>query len=496
MKNNIAVVVGGSLAGVLSAQVLSRYFQKVIVVDRDPEPSNDTPRSVPQSFHSHFLHHHGGGLINDLIPGYFEQMEKEGAYLVHAQRMAWNFFGHWVSKTADMKDVCFSWSSSRAMIDRVCRELVQKNPQVEWRYGVAVEDLIYDKTNNQITGVKTSAGEILASLTVDASGNTSKTPEWLVKLGLPKVHEPTLPINVMYTSRLYERSPDSSLPNDKYDLVMNWPPDPVTKRGGLCFPIENNRWHVSFAVQCGADFPATDEGFKDFAKSLNTQHIYEIINESKPASDIRRMKALRTYWRRYDKMKNLPDGIIAVGDALCRLNPLFAQGMTVTALTARDLDSCLKASTDIKGLAKTYYKKTSKYLQNAWMVTSSEDYRHKELWPYKTADLPLPVVRALNWFSTKVFRQVCQSGYLFSRFVKVMGLSAPPPSLLFNPVALGRVILAGLGLIKPREQEPFLLKPKVLLSDKSGDVGTHSTDVYHSQGRGQETHPDFVGMGK
>ena len=51
-----AIVIGGSIAGLLSARVLSDYFQRVIVLDRDTLPlTPQARRGVPQSVQPHVL---------------------------------------------------------------------------------------------------------------------------------------------------------------------------------------------------------------------------------------------------------------------------------------------------------------------------------------------------------------------------------------------------------------------------------------------------------
>lgn len=51
-----AVVIGGSVAGLLTAYVLSKHFQEVIIVEKDNFAGNDTVRSgTPQANHIHLL---------------------------------------------------------------------------------------------------------------------------------------------------------------------------------------------------------------------------------------------------------------------------------------------------------------------------------------------------------------------------------------------------------------------------------------------------------
>lgn len=51
-----AVVLGGSIAGLLAAHVLSRHFERVTLIERDAFPAGDEPRKgVPQSYQLHGL---------------------------------------------------------------------------------------------------------------------------------------------------------------------------------------------------------------------------------------------------------------------------------------------------------------------------------------------------------------------------------------------------------------------------------------------------------
>ncbi|MCC5650021.1 hypothetical protein LC609_09260 [Nostoc sp. XA013] len=52
-----ALVIGGSIAGLLAAQVLTKYFNQVTIIERDHLSAQPEQRpGVPQAHHLHILH--------------------------------------------------------------------------------------------------------------------------------------------------------------------------------------------------------------------------------------------------------------------------------------------------------------------------------------------------------------------------------------------------------------------------------------------------------
>src|ERR1700745_2432558 len=75
-----AVVIGAGLGGLSAARVLADYFDEVIILDRDELPDDAAPRpGVPQGKHPHRLL--GGGLkaLENLFPGFGNELMRAGA---------------------------------------------------------------------------------------------------------------------------------------------------------------------------------------------------------------------------------------------------------------------------------------------------------------------------------------------------------------------------------------------------------------------------------
>ena len=90
------------------------------------------------------------------------------------------------------------------------------------------------------------------------------------------------------------------------------------------------------------DFPPLDEaGFLAFARSLPNPEFYKAIANAEPVSPIYSYRATTNRLRHYEQLK-LPNGFIALGDAVCAFCPVYGQGMTVSALSAMVLQQWLQ----------------------------------------------------------------------------------------------------------------------------------------------------------
>jgi flavin-dependent dehydrogenase len=75
-----AIVVGAGLGGLSAARALSDYFDEVMILDRDELPDDAIPRpGVPQGKHPHGLLGGGVKALENLFPGFGNELMRAGA---------------------------------------------------------------------------------------------------------------------------------------------------------------------------------------------------------------------------------------------------------------------------------------------------------------------------------------------------------------------------------------------------------------------------------
>jgi 2-polyprenyl-6-methoxyphenol hydroxylase-like FAD-dependent oxidoreductase len=430
-----AVVAGGSMAGLLATRVLADHFERVTLIERDVLPSNYEPRKgVPQGRHAHVLLVRGQGIMESFFPGLTEELCAAGAVLVGVPEFAWLHAGHW--RVRYHSDLSFL-AMSRPLLEISIAKRVRALPNVTIQDGTRVEGLRHDH-ERRITGLHTSsvrphrpADEIEAELVVDATGRGSATPRWLKELQFdaPRVDQIAAPVT--YATSTFRRVPP--LPY-WCSLVITGAP---ARRAGFIFGIEGERWLVSLSAFFDEPVPRSHEEFLTYARTLPTPELYEAIRHSQPLSDVVHYHLAGSVRHRYERLRHFPEGLIMVGDAVCSFNPVYGQGMTVSAIEAETLHHAL-ATAKQKGrlgsdFGQHWFRSIHPTIDVAWGSVQVEDYRFPELKdqrPYR--------IRPLQWYMERVHQATYRNPVVANQFYRVLNFLAPPTSL-FRPRILAEV---------------------------------------------------------
>lgn len=459
-----AVVIGGSIGGMLAARVLADHYDEVILVERDHFPPGSENRpGVPHARHLHFFMKRGLMVVDRLFPGVRADLLAAGSHLVDQGtdfRILYRY--GWSPRVKTGLDLI---TFTRPLLESTMREHLRPHPKVRFIEGFEVAGLVTSEDRSAVAGVRlvprrrvdgeTEEQILKADLVVDSSGRMSPAPQWLEEIGYEAPQEAEVDAFWGYSTRIYE--PPADFKADwKILLLMNRPP--YQPRAGIVQPIEGGRWLVTIAGVMH-DYPPTEEdAFLQFARSLSSPELYNAISQAKPLSKIWGYRKTSNRLREYDKLSAMPKGFVALGDSVCAFNPVYGLGMTLTGLEVEELERCLIASDGGRTLDPlTFQKGVGKLVTAPWALTTGEDLR----WPATQGGEITPKVKVMHWYIDQVIRLIPSSPEVYVAFQEVNHMLKGPESL-FRPAVLFRVLKQALTPAKtPKAAKAPVTAPAV-----------------------------------
>ncbi len=434
-----AVVIGGSMAGLLAARVLRDRFDRVTLVERDGLARGPLPRRpVPQGSHVHVLLVRGLMILDGLFPGLRDELVQRGAVVVNAGRgLAWHYGGRWRAPFED--DLSFI-SLTRPLLEAAIAERVRALPGLSVLEGSGVAGLLAD--GRQVAGVRLAGkgadgAPLAAELVVDASGRGSRMPRWLADAGFAPPRESRTAMRVAYASCLFPRP---ARPFPWQALLFG---EPAARRAGSIFPVEGDRWLVTLAGFFDEATPEDHDSFLAFAQSLALPDLAMALRGLEPLSAVSRYTFAGAVRRHYEELGDPPDGLLVIGDAMCSFNPVYGQGMTVAALEAELLARSLKAAT-LAGrppgsIARAWFREAARIVDFAWTAASLEDC----LYPQLRGERGFGIALAQAYLD-RVHRASHRNGRVTRQLYRVLNLLDPPGSLL-RPRLIADILARGAG---------------------------------------------------
>jgi 2-polyprenyl-6-methoxyphenol hydroxylase-like FAD-dependent oxidoreductase len=372
MGRDHAVVIGASIAGMCAARVLSDHYDKVTVFERDDLPDQPGNRSaVPQGRHVHLLMARGADEFEGLFPGLLDGMVAEGVPKLENRPDCISFgaAGHLLGTQTTLHDEFTAYVPSRPHLEWQIRRRAMAIPNVDVvRRGVA--EPRYEPAEERVTGVLLDANDessaVQADLVVDATGRGTRLPAWLEQWGFGRPTEDTVDVGIKYATHQV-RIPDNLI-KEKVVVAGANREKPVGL-GMLLY--EDGLWGLTTFGTGKVEPPHDFEGMCALADDILPSHVSVALRQGEPVGDVAFHAYPTSRWRRYDQMKRFPTGIIPLGDAVVSFNPTFGQGMTMTSIQARNLQTVLSSGDhDIAGrLAKA----TAKTTWPVWAMTAIGD---------------------------------------------------------------------------------------------------------------------------
>jgi 2-polyprenyl-6-methoxyphenol hydroxylase-like FAD-dependent oxidoreductase len=442
-----AVVIGASIAGLLAARALSDFYERVTIFERDQLPAvGEGRKAVPQGRHPHALLGSGRRAIEELLPGFSDELMAAGGLSAAAGEIRVVVAGHELTREADGADVLLA---SRPLIEGLVRRRVRALANVTLRERCDVLELRTPNDHGRVTGVRVRSRsgkrveeQVDADLVVAANGRAARVPAWLEALGYPRPDEERLPIDVMYVTRLIRLRPGAFA--DKVVLIGARPGLP---RSLFLVAQENQQWLVTPSGYGPEHHPPTDEdGYLEFIGRVAPPDVLAAIRDAEPVGDLVTHGFPANQRRRYERLRRFPDGLLVIGDAISNFNPLYGQGMSVAALEAIELRRCLERGE--KRLAQRFFRSAAKVVDQAWELAVGGDLGLPEV----EGDRPL-LLRLSNAYVERLLRVAEHDPVVATAFNDVCDLLVPPAEVM-RPRILWRVLRGNLRRMPWPRNEP------------------------------------------
>ncbi len=437
VRGRRAVVLGGSIAGLLAARVLVEHYSEVQVLDRDDlEFDRGLRRGVPQARHIHALLPRGRDILEELFPGLTAELIADGAAagdLVGDARL--HLSGHRFARGhSDLPTI----SASRPFLEDRVRARVRCLPRVRFVDPCDAVGLVADDPGQRIIGVRilrradnSTEETVDADLVVDAMGRGSRTPLWLQGFGHEPPQEDRIELDLVYVTRHYQL-PADALDGDWGTLQG---PTVTSPRGGILARLEAGTWMVTLFGLVGEQPPTSEEGFLAFARSLNFPDIHHAIRYAQPLDEPIAFRFPAAVRRRYERASSLPDGLLPVGDSVCSFNPIYGQGMTVAGLAALALRTHLQARPTPD--PRRFVGELAELLDPPWEMAVGGDLALPGVQGPRTHK-----VRLAGTYMARLHAAAAHDAGLATAFARVMALVDPPEALMRPQIAL-RVLRPG-----------------------------------------------------
>jgi 2-polyprenyl-6-methoxyphenol hydroxylase-like FAD-dependent oxidoreductase len=418
-----AVVLGASMAGLLAARVLTEAYHNVTVIDRDVLPQTGAHRrGVPHGRHLHALQPRGREVLEELFPGFTADAVQAGAQTgdgLGTLRLVLS--GHRLRQVDVDRLGLFV---SRPFLEDRVRARVRALRGVTFVEGSDIVDLMTTPDRRRVTGTTVRGADeqpqqITADLVIDATGRGSRTPVWLHEWGYQHPAEDRIDIGLGYATRTFRLRPGAT-GHDNFIAVGATLDNP---RMGALGAMEHGQHILTLGGILG-DYPPTDPaGFDAFAASLPAPDITEAIEAAEPLDDPVAFRFPASVRHRYERLREFPDGLLVIGDAISSFNPVYGQGMTVAANQAMALRQLLARTTQPP--PRQYFQLIAKTVDPPWDIAVGADLAFPDVPGTRTIQN-----RLINAYMPRLHAAAAHDAALSAAFARVVGLIDRPEGLL------------------------------------------------------------------
>ena len=397
---------------------------------------------TPQDRHPHLLLAGGLKALEEIFPGFSNDLSDAGAVPVRlAQDIRYERadVGVLPMRNFDLSVLC----ASRPLIEFILRCRVLAIDNIKLRSHCRLTSVL--SVEGAVRGVRLDLGSraletLDAELVVDASSRARPTLELLDELGWERPLISEVGVDLTY-STVVVKIPDHAMPDAK--IVRTFPNPPISALNAALLPLEGGNWTAAIAAPVGISRPNNWDAYLDTLCRLITPTIFEVLRHTEAPKWIDHFGFLTSVWRHFERMPRLPRGILPVGDAICRFNPTYGQGMSVAALEARLLQDVLaSAATEpdpLAGVQAEFMARVESILRTPWDMSTNTDLA----FPKTRGRRPDNFVE-MQQSDAALFRAVVADPVVHRAMVEV-GQLLQPGSLLHEPDIKQRIAAASVS---------------------------------------------------
>lgn len=232
-------------------------------------------------------------------------------------------------------------------------------------------------------------------------------------------------MGVHYTTRLFRRRP-ADLDGCRH-VVASVPPD--GRRGGFAVAVEDDRCLLTLVGVLGERPPTDLDGFVEYARTLDTGDLHALADGAAPVSEAA-TGAFPAYLRRhYEQLRRLPGGHVAVGDAVCSYNPVYAQGMSMALRQAALLGETIDRH-GTEQIGPAFYRRATPMIDAAWTMATSVDLSHADVEGPRTV-----AWRVLDRYVDRLLRAAHHDPVVANTYLRVISMITPLQGILHPRIA-------------------------------------------------------------
>ena len=223
-------------------------------------------------------------------------------------------------------------------------------------------------------------------------------------------------------------------------------PEPGRPKMFAVMGYENGTAMFGVGTMAGLEPPRTTAEMVAFAADFAPTRTLVALAEAEPLGEVAHYRVPSNRWRRYDKMRRFPAGLITFGDAICSFNPIYGQGMTVAAVESLILRECLRDGD--RDLPRRFFRSSAKKIRIAWQSAVGSDLALPEV----EGRAPLSM-RLSNMYLDRVMAAAESDPTVMMRFLRVIGMIDSPAKLL-SPSFAFRVLGTQRDRYRPAHRQP------------------------------------------